>query len=231
MSCMHIISRQNEGEKKNFERKREACHKLSWKLVFQNAEGGICLDQNAQSLRPRITPRPGREDDTCMHQLMDDQGTVEAAAMVKKKSDAPNLSKDHTGILPEHAPLANPYVPFQREGSRRYEIDQGLIRGTLFPGLDLPFMGMVNTKEKNTPLAELQALSFAITELGLYLDTHKTDREALALFEKYAKLYEEGMKEYERRCGPLILKNAGGSDQFNWTKDPWPWEYKANKEG
>lgn len=189
------------------------------------------MDQNTQLLRPCITPRlPRQDDDDRKLQLMDDQPAVETALMMKKNGDT-SLPKDQTGILPENAPLANPYVPFQREGSKQYDADLGLIRGTLFPGLDLPFMGMVNTKEKNTPLAELQALGFAITELGLYLDTHRKDKEALALFEKYAKLYDEGVKEYERRCGPLQLKRAGGTDQFNWTKDPWPWEYKANKEG
>ena len=188
------------------------------------------MDQTAQSLRPRITPRPTEMVDMRPHQLMDDQFAADAM-MINKKPEDSALTKNQTGILPENAPLANPYVPFQREGSTRYEIDQGLIRGTLFPGLDLPFMGMVNTKEMDTPLAELQALSFAITELGMYLDTHKTDREAIALFEKYAKLYDQGMKEYEARYGPLLLHNAGGKEAFNWANEPWPWELRANKEG
>ena len=66
------------------------------------------------------------------------------------------------------APLANAYVPFQSENPPKYEARKALIRGTLFPGLDLPFMGMVNQKEKNvTPLTELQTLNFAIQELAL----------------------------------------------------------------
>ena len=48
------------------------------------------------------------------------------------------------GRLPAMAPLANPYVPFQLENPPQYEAQKGLVRGTLFPGLDLPFMGMVN---------------------------------------------------------------------------------------
>ena len=81
------------------------------------------------------------------------------------------------GRLPCCAPLANPYVPFQQEESPKYEARRGLIRGTLFPGLDLPFMGMVNNTEKSdTPMHELQALAFAIQELALYLDTHREDR-------------------------------------------------------
>ena len=77
------------------------------------------------------------------------------------------------GRLPSPAPLANPYVPFQMENSPKYEANYGLIRGTIFPGLDLPFMGMVNTVEKKlTPKIHMQTLAFAIQELALYLDTH-----------------------------------------------------------
>ena len=42
------------------------------------------------------------------------------------------------GRLPAMAPLANPYVPFQLENPPQYEAQKGLVRGTLFPGLDLP---------------------------------------------------------------------------------------------
>ena len=94
---------------------------------------------------------------------------------MEKKSMSP---KEWEGRLPATAPLANAFVPFQRENPPKYEARKGLIRGTLFPGLDLPFMGMVNQKEKAvTPLTELQTLGFAIQELALYLDTHREDRE------------------------------------------------------
>ena len=39
------------------------------------------------------------------------------------------------GKLPEAAPLANPYVPFQLENPPKYESRKALVRGTLFPGL------------------------------------------------------------------------------------------------
>ena len=62
------------------------------------------------------------------------------------------------GRLPARAPLANPYVPFQAENPPKYELGKALVRGTLFPGLDLPFMGMFNKNELPvTPLTELQA--------------------------------------------------------------------------
>ena len=138
--------------------------------------------------------------------------------------------KGAEGRLPASAPLANPYVPFQLEDPPKYEARKALIRGTLFPGLDLPFMGMVNTKEKTvTPMTELQAMAFAIQELALYLDTHRDDQEALELYRTYQKLYHEGKMTYAKKCGPL---NHGtpGEGPYAWLDDPWPWEYCANKE-
>ncbi len=139
--------------------------------------------------------------------------------------NAPELTQDATGILPDCAPLAYPYVPFQRTGSQKYEPKFALVRGTLFPGLDLPFMGMVNTGEKsNTPLHELQALGFAVQELGLYLDTHPDDKEALELFIAYSDLYDNGAKEYQRRYGPFEQADAGRGGMYDWIDNPWPWD-------
>ena len=143
----------------------------------------------------------------------------------------PLVNNGRDGRLPAMAPLANPYVPFQLENPPKYEARKGLIRGTLFPGLDLPFMNMVNTKEKpNTPLAELQALAFAINELALYLDTHRNDKEALELYRTYQKMYHDGAAMYAKEYGPLNHKEPGDGP-YRWLDDPWPWEYSANKEG
>ena len=134
------------------------------------------------------------------------------------------------GRLPSSAPLANPYVPFQREDPPKYEPRKALVRGTLFPGLDLPFMGMINKQEKPvTPLTELQTLGFVIQELALYLDTHRDDMEALEMYQKYQKLYHDGRETYERMCGPLnhMSKTEG---TYRWLDDPWPWEYAKNRE-
>ena len=135
------------------------------------------------------------------------------------------------GRLPSMAPLANPYVPFQLENPVRYEARKGLIRGTLYPGLDLPLMGIVN---KNllpvTPLSELQALGFAVQELALYLDTHREDREALALYREYQEMYDKCRQLYIREHGPLTHGAPAASEGYTWLDDPWPWEYCANKE-
>ena len=91
--------------------------------------------------------------------------------------DNKNQNKSYSeGRLPASAPLANPYVPYQVEFKPNYEARKALVRGTIFPGLDLPFMGMVNKNELPvTPLTELQAMGFVIQELALYLDTHRDE--------------------------------------------------------
>ncbi len=132
---------------------------------------------------------------------------------------------DKNGCLPACAPLANPFVPFQRENSETYQAPKALIRGTLFPGLDLPFMGLVNRTEKNTPLGELMALSFAMHELGLYLDTHQNDAEATKLFQQYTDLYEQGRRTYEAKYGPLQQSDGVSDGKYVWLQDPWPWDY------
>lgn len=134
------------------------------------------------------------------------------------------------GKLPVMAPLANPYVPFQLEDPAMYEPRKALVRGTLYEGLDLPFKGMVNKNEKPaTLLTDLQAISFVIQDLALYLDTHRNDKDALAMYRRFQMLHEKAKKEYEAKYGPLNhMSHMEG--EYRWLDDPWPWEYAKNRE-
>ena len=136
------------------------------------------------------------------------------------------------GTLPALAPLANPYVPFQKENPPKYGERKAFIRGTLFPGLDLPFMGMVNEKEKPmSPLNQVQTLGFVVQELALYLDTHKDDLEALELYQKYQKQYAACMAEYQKQYGSMNHAQITDGEKYEWLNGPWPWEYSKNREG
>ena len=141
-----------------------------------------------------------------------------------------NTRKGAEGRLPANAPLANPYVPFQMEDPPKYDPNTAIIRGTLFSGLDLPFMGMINKNELPvTPTTELQTVAFAIQELALYLDTHRDDGEALELYRAYQRMYREGAEKYKKMCGPLNhMTETDGP--YRWLDDPWPWEYAGNRE-
>lgn len=142
----------------------------------------------------------------------------------------PRPCDDNCGTLPQCAPLAVPFVPFQQRGSKKYSPPEALANGTLFPGLNLPFhLKTAPGNPMDSAAAELQALSFVVTELGLYLDTHKDDAEAFRLFQQYVKLAKEGKQRYEAAYGPLTLAGAASDDKFTWLNSPWPWEYR--KEG
>lgn len=148
---------------------------------------------------------------------------------MKKKVE---LNEGTYGRLPEMAPLANPYVPFQMENPPKYEARKGLVRGTLYPGLDLPFMGMVNQKELPvTPKTELQALGFAVNELALYLDTHPDDEEALEVYRAYQRMLHECGMQFNKENGPMTHMDPVDDKTYTWMQDPWPWEFAANKEG
>ena len=137
------------------------------------------------------------------------------------------VCNDRHGMLPSCAPLANPYVPFQQEGSEIYDHNDAIANGTLFPGLNLPFrLKETAFSLPNNAAAELQALQFVLVELGLYLDTHKNDREAFNLYKQYAKLAEEGKARYVAMYGPLLQWDVARDDAYTWLNDPWPWEYK-----
>lgn len=147
---------------------------------------------------------------------------------MNRNQNSEGCSPIATGKLPQCGMLAVSYVPVQRSTEDSYGAEKALSRGTLFPGLDLPYRGLVNNPpEDPTPLQELMALGFAVHELGLYLDTHQ-DPEAEEMFLKYNKLYQEGMAEYQRRYGPLQMTDSG-TEGFEWVDDPWPWELSANQ--
>lgn len=131
------------------------------------------------------------------------------------------------GKLPECAPLALGFVPMQQEAAPVYESNDALNRGTLFPGLDLPFKNIINKSNPyaGTPLGEVMALDFVIKELNLYLDTHKDDAEAFEMLKTYIALSKECRAEYVKRFGPLKIEDTAKFDNYMWVNGPWPWEY------
>jgi len=134
------------------------------------------------------------------------------------------------GKLPGRcAAMVFPYIPMQESNPQIFPECEALEKGTLFPGLYLPFHKQMKTRfgGKNAPLCELMSLHFAIVELGLYLDTHKDDQEAFDLYTNYVKLYEDGKRRYEKQYGPLKQMSSAELGSYRWLDDPWPWEYEG----
>ena len=133
--------------------------------------------------------------------------------------------------MPDPAPLAAAYVPMQRSVEPNYDANLALSRGTLFPGLDLPFMNLVNPDLEQTPMTEMMAIDFVADELELYLDTHDKDREAFELYQTILTLQREARERFIRRCGPIQQSDMLGMDRYVWLDAPWPWEFARNREG
>ena len=135
------------------------------------------------------------------------------------------------GSLPgSMAPLAMSYVPMQTAAAPNYEAGDAPARGTLFPGLDLPFMNLVNSDVPKTPLAELMAIDFVADELELYLNTHADDRDAFELYQVFLAMQKEAHERYAARYGPICQKDMLGTDAYAWLRDPWPWELPGRRE-
>lgn len=137
---------------------------------------------------------------------------------------------DSNGTLPSCAGLAVPYVPFQQNNPQKYAQTEALSNGTLFPGLNLPFrLAVDGSTLPSTPLAELQALEFVLLELGIYLDTHKDDAEAFAMFKQFSAMEKAAKAAYESKFGPITKETAATGDSYQWLSDPWPWNFAQNE--
>lgn len=120
------------------------------------------------------------------------------------------------GTLPDCAPLAMAYVPMQRSVKPVYSTAEALSRGTLFPGLDLPFMNMVNTGDlTGTPLGEVMALDFVAQELALYLDTHSADEEAFELYKKHSRPVQDGKGKVCEALWPADAQRSSSGSELH----------------
>ena len=77
-------------------------------------------------------------------------------------------------------------------------------------------------------LKKLQAVDFAIIETALYLDTHPTDKAALAYYKKLIDERRDIREEFTKMHGPLTCFENTDSTDWAWMKGPWPWETEAN---
>lgn len=132
------------------------------------------------------------------------------------------------GSLPSCAPLAVATIPMQPAATPAYDTAEALSKGTLFPGLDLPFMDYVSSGMTETgPLAELMALDFVTHELALYLNTHSGDTEAFETWKCFTELAAEGRRRYAEQYGPITRNETAMFDKWIWPDAPWPWEFCA----
>lgn len=141
-----------------------------------------------------------------------------------------NMTKDYYNYANNNynQPLYNQNI----QDKQIYDPYNGFIRGNMFPELYNSYK--LNKPLEITPMNEqaelltyVDALTFAMIDLNLYLDVYPNDREALELFNQYRMQTDEYKKKYESKYGPLELtSNSLNTFPWAWDNAPWPWEKK-----
>lgn len=89
-------------------------------------------------------------------------------------------------------------------------------------GLLLLRQNMMNRKQL---MQWINEVSFAVTEITLYLDTHPDDEEALAFFNHFNEERKRAVAMYSENYAPLTLDMLQQEEtHWNWATEPWPWE-------
>lgn len=81
--------------------------------------------------------------------------------------------------------------------------------------------------DRNRLLKQIQMTEFAIGDVALFLDSHPTNKNALAYYEKQRSLHQEAVNRYEAMYGPLTIQGNQNSNYWTWVNNPWPWELEA----
>ncbi|MCQ4937390.1 MULTISPECIES: spore coat protein CotJB [Anaerotignum] len=79
-------------------------------------------------------------------------------------------------------------------------------------------------------LTKLMELDFISLDLGLFLNTHPDNTEAIDTYNQVITAADVLRLKYEENFGPLCSFRSYAADTKNWQwKDnPWPWQKEAN---
>jgi spore coat protein JB len=106
----------------------------------------------------------------------------------------------------------------------------GYIRGNMFPNIYDQYRNYQPTNinprnEKEQYLLDLNQVQFAMHDINLYLDNFPNDRSMINEFNKNRGLYNDILKNYESKFGPLeICSDSLNKNPWQWNNEPWPWE-------
>ena len=140
----------------------------------------------------------------------------------------------------EHLAMAS--VPKQ-DWCEPYDFPTALKEGTIFPCLNLPFhkssseksicksfSTILNAaqKEREVMMNNLAAISFAINDLTLYLDTHPDCPHGTSLFYELLEKRLNLLTEFAGKFYPLtqtsMITGNYNQNQYGWSEGPMPWE-------
>lgn len=127
--------------------------------------------------------------------------------------------------------LAITSVPVQ-SWEQPWDDAKALKEGTIFPSLYKPFYVVENMQptqampqsEWESKLCAIGQVSFAITDILLYLDTHPEDQEAHSALESHRSKRKTLMEQFAANYYPLTQDCEGC-----WADGPVPWDNPADQ--
>ena len=149
---------------------------------------------------------------------------------------------DSMNLCTDSQPLAMACFSKQ-EWCEPYDDTTALEEGTLFPCLNLPFYKAPAKHHKPVPqnnsshivqknredmMSQLTAVSFALNDLTLYLDTHPDCPKGTELFYKLLEQRLTLLSEFADKFYPLtqisMITGHYAKEQYGWTEGHMPWE-------
>ena len=118
-------------------------------------------------------------------------------------------------------------INFNR-GNDLYNAEDGFNKGNMFKDLYSKYKNHVyklkTYNQKDESLYKVQMYTFALKDLGLYLDTHPSDQSILVEYQRIRKLLENEKIKYEKNFGALYASDVISDDKWTWINNPWPWD-------
>lgn len=104
---------------------------------------------------------------------------------------------------------------------------EGYLKGNAFKDEYIPYKNYKVPKlsinnEKDEMLINLGQYSFMMHDMNLLLDVNPNNQQALDKFNEYRNKTNDLISKYERKYGPLSVKNVDDNTSFNWVNN-WPW--------
>lgn len=83
---------------------------------------------------------------------------------------------------------------------------------------------MMNQMNRAELLHWIDVVSFVVTDMTLYLDSHPEDAKAQEVFQKYLGMRKGALKTFAQKYGPLVVDSADMGNTWVWCDMPLPWE-------
>ncbi|XMB85076.1 spore coat protein CotJB [Mycoplasmatota bacterium WC44] len=120
---------------------------------------------------------------------------------------------------------ATAYIKDQ-EFTGMVDLKNAFLRGSAFNNLYEPYKDFEYVlPNSNQELKNIQAISFILLDLGLFLDTHPNNEQVIKLYNEYNLKLAELITAYEKDFSPLTLRSSSLNEYpWAWLNEPWPWE-------